>query len=134
MRSSIVAGLLVAALARVVHAGAAGVVVTGEDSIQAPLAAQLDGWLRAHGYETVASPLPPEAINAMADCFVIADPKCAQKVVEGQAQVEAILYARVTAVTNGTSRDLTLILNWFVKGKDPAEERRVCQSCTDEMF
>jgi len=108
--------------------------VTGEEIMQTPLRAQIESWLRAHAHEAVASPFEPNAINLLVDCFVIEDKACARNIVEQSAKADAILYARVETVSNGTSRDVILTMHWFVKGQDSVEERRVCQGCTDQAM
>ena len=60
--------------------GDVGVVVTGDNTMQPQLLALVEGWLRAHGHQVVASPLPPEATNKLIDCFVIEDTNCARKI------------------------------------------------------
>jgi len=67
--------------------GDIGVVVTGEATMQPQLAAQLEGWLRQHGHQLIASPLPPEAVNTLIDCFVIEDENCARGVIDKRAQM-----------------------------------------------
>jgi hypothetical protein len=134
MRYGALALIAILATARIADAGSVGVVVTGEEIMQTPLRAQLESWLRDHGHEPIASPLEPNAINQLVDCFVIEDKACAQKIVEQHAKADAILYARVEVVSNGTSRDVNLTMHWFRKGEPPKEERRVCQGCSDEAM
>ena len=112
--------------------GGAGVVVAGEATMQAPLASQLEGWLRSHGREVVASPLEPDAINTLVDCFVIEDESCAIGVVEKRAKSQVVVFARIdiTAAPDGT-RDVTLTGYWFAKGHHALTERRFCERCTE---
>jgi hypothetical protein len=111
----------------------AGVVVTGEATLQPQLANQLEGWLREHGHSLVSSPLPPDAINTMIDCFVLEDEKCARGVFEKRAKSSSIVYARVdvTAATDG-ERDITVTGYWFEKGHDAIADRRLCEKCSDQ--
>jgi hypothetical protein len=131
--------LMIAALicaTGVAHAdGRTGVVVTGDAKLQAPLAAAVETWLRAHGRETVATPLDPDAINSIVDCFVIEDQACARAVIDKRAKAEGVVYARIEAApTKRSSKDVTIAAWWFVKGHDPVAERRVCERCTPETI
>lgn len=113
--------------------GGVGVVVTGEATMQPQLVAQLETWLRAHGHELVAAPLPPEAINALIDCFVIEDQVCARRVVEEHAKSSSVVFAQVHVTSGETPLDRTVKLTayWLDKGRDAVVERRVCARCTD---
>src|SRR5690242_12538281 len=73
---------------------AAGVVVTGEATLQPQLVAQLEGWLREHGHPLVSSALEPDAINTLIDCFVIEDQSCARSLVEKRSKAATIVFAR----------------------------------------
>jgi PEGA domain len=114
--------------------GSIGVVVTGEATMQAPLAAQLEGWLRQHGHQLIASPLPPDAINTLVDCFVIEDQACARGVVEKRAKSDSLVFARVEVSPGDAGRDITLTAYWFVKGHNAIGERRVCERCSQETL
>lgn len=110
-----------------------GVVVTGEATMQPQLVAQIETWLRMHGHDLVSTPLPPEAISALIDCFVIEDPACARSVVEKRAQTGSIVFAQVTLDSGQTAQDrtVTLTVHWLDKGKDVRSEQRLCERCTD---
>jgi hypothetical protein len=114
--------------------GTVGVVVTGEATMQAPLVAQLEGWLRAHGHRLLPSPLPPDAINSLVDCFVIEDQKCARDVVEKRSKAESLVFARVEVSPGDAGRDITLTAYWFVKGHNAIAERRVCERCSQDTL
>jgi hypothetical protein len=109
------------------------VVVTGDPTMQPQLLAMVEGWLRAHGHQLVASPLPPEATNKLIDCFVIEDTSCARKVVETQAKTATVVFARVEVADNAQTsmRDVTITAYWFERGSDPVAEKRSCDKCTD---
>ena len=127
---TVLAILLAASTAR---ADDAGVIVTGEATLQPQLAAELEGWLRQHGRTLVASPLEPDAINTLIDCFVIEDQACARNLVEKRAKSQAIVFARVDVTPNqkdGT-RDVAIVAYWFQRGHDPFSEKRSCQRCTE---
>jgi PEGA domain len=113
--------------------GDVGVVVTGDPTMQPQLLAMVEGWLRSHGHQLVASPLPPEATNKLIDCFVIEDMSCARKVVESQAKTATVVFARVEVADNAQTsmRDVTITAYWFERGSDPVAEKRSCDKCTD---
>jgi hypothetical protein len=110
-----------------------GVVVTGEATMQPQLVAQIETWLRMHGHELVSTPLPPEAVSALIDCFVIEDPECARKVVEKRAKSDAIVFAQVSIATGASSSDrtVTITIHWLDKGKESRSKSRDCNRCTD---
>jgi hypothetical protein len=96
---------LLATLASSARAGGdVGVVVTGEGSMQPQLAAQIEAWLSQHGHTLVPSPLPPEAINALVDCFVVvSQPQgCARDIFEKNAKSSTMLYARLDSRSTPT--------------------------------
>ena len=116
--------------------GRTGVVVTGDARLQAPLAATLEGWLRAHNRETFSAPLDADAINTIVDCFVIEDQACARAIIDKRARSENVVFARIDAAPakKGSGRDITISALWFVKGHDAIAERRVCEHCgTDSV-
>jgi hypothetical protein len=113
-----------------------GVIVTGEGSMQPQLAAQIEDWLSRHGHRLVASPLPPEAITALIDCFVLEDQSCARGIIEKRAKSTSMVYARVDTKNNASNgtRDVTLTAYWFDKGHDAVAERKTCERCTDQSL
>jgi hypothetical protein len=136
MRTAITLALLIA-LGSPARAGSdVGVIVTGEGSMQPQLAAQIEGWLSQHGHTLVPSPLPPEAITALIDCFVIEDQGCARGIVEKRAKATSMLFARLDTKSNASNgtRDVTLTAYWFDKGHDAIGERKTCQRCTDQSL
>jgi hypothetical protein len=113
-----------------------GVIVTGEGSIQPQLTAQLGTWLTQHGYTLIASPLPPEAITALVDCFATEDQRCARRVMEQRARPATMVYARIDSrnnLANGT-REITLTAYLFERGRDTVAERKTCDQCTDQLL
>lgn len=131
---TLVAAAFLALAAMAARADASvGVVVTGEATMQPQLVAQLETWLRTHGHELVSSPLPPDAINALIDCFVIEDQACARRVVEKHAKSRSVVFAQVTVASGATALDRTITLTayWLDKGQDAVAERRFCERCTD---
>lgn len=109
-----------------------GVVVAGDTTMQPQMLALVEGWLRTHGHQLVASPLPPDAINKLIDCFVIEDTDCARRLIEGQAKTATVVFVRVDVADNaGGMRDVTMTAYWFERGSDPVAEKRLCEKCTD---
>jgi PEGA domain len=129
--------VLLAALGSPAHAdGDLGVIVTGEGSMRPQLQAQLEGWLSQHGHTLVPSPLPPQAIAALADCFVRQDRGCARNIVEQRAKSTSMVYARIDIrnnKSNGT-HDVTLTAYWFNKGHDAVTQSETCDRCTDQSL
>jgi hypothetical protein len=113
-----------------------GVIVTGEGSLQPQLAAQIENWLTQHGRILVPTPLPPDAIPAINDCFVLEDEGCARRIVEQRAKSTGIIYAHLEATNNESNgtRDVTLTAYWFDRGHDAVAERKLCERCTDQSL
>jgi len=132
-RAAIVALLLAAGVA---HAdGRTGVIVIGDARLQPPLAAAMEGWLRAHDREPVASPLDPDAVTTIVDCFVIEDQACARTVIDRRAKSDSVVFARIEAApAKKNAHDVTIAAWWFVKGHDAVVERRVCERCSPETI
>jgi len=133
--SLIVAGVLAAtSVARADHAG---VIVTGEATLQPQLNAQVQSWLAHHGHELVAAPLDPEATSTLIDCFVIGDDTCARNLVEQHGRADTVVFARVDSTPNPESdgtRDVQVLAYWLQKGHAPIAERRLCERCTDKLM
>jgi hypothetical protein len=110
----------------------AGVIVSGDASLQPQVLSLLETWLRDHGHEPVASPLPAEALASVIDCFVLEDERCARKVVEARASTSQVVITRlqVTSRKDGI-RDVELTAYLFRKGADAVAERRFCEHCTE---
>ncbi len=110
-----------------------GVVVTGEPTLQPQLAAGLETWLRHHGFGLVPSPLPPDAINTVIDCFAIEDEGCAKAAVAQHAIASTVVYARVELTDSSATGDRTVAITayWYEKGGRSAAEKRTCTDCTD---
>lgn len=116
--------------------GDIGVIVTGEGSMQPQLAAQIADWLSRHGHTVNASPLPPDAVSLLLDCFMMDNTTCARTVVEERAKSTSVIYARVDAKAsaNNGARSVTLTAYWFDKGHDAIAERKTCERCTDQSL
>ena len=129
MRSLLV--LLVLAMAsapaRAESQGVGVVVVsaTSGSALQADVTAHVEDWMRKHDHTIVASALSRDAINTIANCFLIDDLKCARGVVEARSKAGSIVFTRIEAA----GKDLTFTTYWFVKGKEVISERRVCEKC-----
>ena len=112
-----------------------GVVVTGEATLQPPLAASFENWLREHGHHVVGSPLEADAINSLIDCFVLEDMGCARAVVEKRAKSQTIVFARVEVAPGGEGMgDVTLVAYWLQKGHDAVGEKRTCKQCSQQSL
>jgi hypothetical protein len=133
MRTLLVLAILLATASA--HADDVGVVVTGEATLQPPLAASVEGWLREHGHRLVSSPLEADAINALIDCFVLEDLGCARGVIERRSKSQTIVYARVEVATGGQGMgNVTLVAYWLQKGHDAVGERRSCNNCNPQQL
>ncbi len=132
-RTVLIVTVLLAAWTSSTRAGSdVGVVVTGDTTMQPQMLALIEGWLRAHGHQLVASPLPPDAINKLIDCFVIEDTGCARKLIEAQAKTATVVFVRVDVADNaGGMRDVTMTAYWLERDTDPVAEKRLCEKCTD---
>ena len=110
-----------------------GVVVTGEPTLQPQVAAGLETWLRHHGFRLVPSPLPPDTINTVIDCFAIEDAGCAKAAVVQHAITPTVVYARVELTDSSSSGDRTISITayWYEKSGREAAEKRTCEKCTD---
>ena len=135
MTTRLAALVVIVVTAGVAHADTSvGVVVNGEATMQAPLAAHLESWLRGHGHQVESSPLPPDAINRLADCLVLEDQGCALDLVEKRGRTESLVYARVEVSAGDAGRDIALTAYWFVKGHKGISERRVCERCNQDTL
>jgi len=117
---------------RLGHAEQVGVVVTGEPTMQPRLVRQIEGWLKSHGNELVAVPLPADAINTLIDCFVIEDEGCARNVIDKRGRANVIVFARVEVQAGGDiEKTVTVTAYWFEKGQKAVSARRFCERCTE---
>jgi len=131
----VLATLWVLATPRVARAEQVGVVVTGEPTMQPRLVRQIEGWLKGHGHELVAVPLPADAINTLIDCFVIEDEGCARNVIDKRGRSRVIVFARVEVQTGGDiEKTVTVTAYWFEKGQKAVSARRFCERCSDDTL
>lgn len=127
MRAAIV--IIGVVLARLAHAEpSAGVIVTGEPTMQAPVKTQIQTWLSEHHFQLVESPLGNHGATFV-DCFVIEDLACARGIFDHQAKAESVVLLRVDLVA-GENRELALTGHWFIHGRAIAE-KRACKDCDD---
>jgi hypothetical protein len=125
--------LTAAGTARADTEGRVGVVVTStaqadDAKLQLDVASHLEAWLRKHGHTIVPSPLPSDAVDTIANCFLIDDLKCARASVEARSKADIVVFARIEPA----GKDVTFTTYWFVKGHDVISERRVCEQCTQQ--
>ena len=97
MRCSLVAlfALMVAAIPAHASSNGVGVAVvssTNGSALQSDVTAHLEDWLRKHDHAVVASPLSRDAINTIANCFLIDDLKCASGVVDARSKADAVVF------------------------------------------
>jgi hypothetical protein len=122
--------LVALALGAEAHAApAAGVIVTGEPTLQGAIQAHAGKWLSEHGFGLVEAPLGDRA-RSLVDCLVIEDLGCAKKVFEYEAKSD-VLFIRVDLVASSETRELALTGHWFTKGAMPTAEKRACKGCDD---
>ena len=114
------------ALAPRADAGTVGVVVTGDEKLQATLAKHVEAWLRAHGHR-VGEGLPDDARTSLLNCMVIDDEGCARGIVDRRAKTDSVVFGEVRAPRTKASKATTLIIYWLVKGKEPVGMRRACE-------
>jgi hypothetical protein len=131
MRLLLAVTLAIAVAPRLAIADAtAGLVVTGEPKLQAPVSKHLHRWLSHHGFNVVSSPLTSDAIDETATCLIAGDPHCARAVVEAHATTDSVLYVRIELAAH--INDVTLDTYWFVRGHEAVGERRVCEQCDED--
>src|ERR1041384_8322099 len=88
-------------LSSTAHAGSdVGLVVGGESWMQPQLTAQIEGWLSQHGHGVVK--LPPDALDAIKQCFASRAPPGARGVVDKLPRPASVIYAGIEA-RNATS-------------------------------
>lgn len=132
MRAGLVA-LLVVALAAPARADeskqddrAVGVIVQGGGSLRSKVAGHLAKRLRREGYTAVEEPLGAEALNTLANCFIIEDLACARGVVEARAKTPRLVFARI----DDTTGEVTIDVTWFSHGRAPIAAKTACSDCT----
>jgi len=102
-----------------------GIIVGGDGEAHAEVGARIESWLRARGMTVVAAPLSTDATNTLTNCFTLDDLVCARGVFEARSRTDTLVFVRIDA----RGKNATFNLYWFVKGKAPVGERRVCESC-----
>ncbi len=107
-----------------------GVVVSGGGSMQAPVATSIASLLQQRGREVVTSPLPPEAVDTLGDCFVIEDAGCARAVVEQRATTRSVVYVKL----DDRSGRVTMHVYWFEHGQAPVHRTASCDACTSAQL
>lgn len=118
-------------LATPATAGTVGIVVTGDQDLQAALSQQMDAWLRSHGH-TVADPLPADGVTSLLNCLLIDDQGCAQGVVAARSKTDVVVYGEVRK--SRTTKATVLTLYWISKDKEPVGMRRACEDCNPDLM
>ena len=127
----VLAAIAVLALAATTaRADDVAVVVTGDTALKPKIAGHLQRWLSKHGHGLAESALDADAIDTIANCFVVNDPGCARGVVEARAKAASVIYAHVEV----KKQNVTMTTYWFVKGHDAIGERRSCERCAEDAW
>jgi hypothetical protein len=129
MRAAITLAFMIGSTLPAFADGDVGVVVAGEGAMLPQTLAQLESWLSERGYVVVASPLPPDAISDLMNCFVLGHPGCARDVVDRRARASAVVYVEVE--TRRGTRDMALTVSWIDKVHAARVQRGTCEHCTN---
>lgn len=132
MRAAITLAIMIGSALPAYAGNEAGVIVTGEGAMLPQTLAQIEGWLSHHGRPVIASPLPPDAISEMMNCFVLGHLNCARDIVDARAKSGTVIYVEVDP-KRGT-RDLALTIYWFDKGRAAIGGRGACERCTNDVL
>jgi hypothetical protein len=65
---------------------------------------------------------------------VIDDEGCARGIVDSRAKSDSIVFAEIRKPRTRASNATTLIVYWFVKGKEPVGMRRSCADCSEDLL
>jgi hypothetical protein len=114
-----------------------GVVVQGGGSLRLRVEEHVTERLRREGYTANDEPLSNDALNTIANCFIIEDLGCANGVFEARSRTLRLVFARIDDSSGATTLDFT----WFSKGREPVTVKRTCSECartwqshTDELI
>jgi hypothetical protein len=130
----VVAALLALVLAHgVALADDVGLVVSGGDGarLHDDLEKHLARWLKKRGFTPVKTALDDDAITTIANCLVVADPKCAGGVVDARSTLPTVVFAKIDA---GPNHDITFTTYWFVKGRPATGQQRACPACAGDAW
>lgn len=130
MRVLVAACVLLALAAPARASGDVGVVVTGDRELSPAVENHLETWLRDHGHVLVSAPLSAKAIDSVTNCLLVGDDACAARVVDSRGRANSVVFARVSR----TGKSITLDAYWFVQGRLPVGEHRVCDDCTSDAW
>lgn len=108
-----------------------GAAVSGTGVKPSELEAHLRTILEGRDYTFTDDAVSKDAVNTMANCFVLDDTDCARGVFDARGKTDTLVYARAEATKGDT---ITFTLYWFEKGRSPNGERRACESCTREAW
>jgi hypothetical protein len=114
MRVALVVSLLVAlgAIARADSAAvlddrSVGVVVQGGGSLRLRVEEHIAQRLRREGYTANDEPLSRDALNTIANCFIIEDLACARGVFEARSRTPRLVFARIDDSTGAVTMDVS---------------------------
>ena len=105
-----------------------GVVVQGGGGLRLRVEEHVSEKLRREGYTANDEPLSKDALNTIANCFIIDDLGCANGVFEARSRTLRLVFIRIDDSTGTTTLDVT----WFSKGHEPVSAKRTCSECARE--
>jgi hypothetical protein len=104
-----------------------GLVVQGTAGLRGRLENHLATQLQRAGFTAVDARMSRDALDTLANCYIIEDLVCARGVVEARAKTPRVLYARVEE----SEETVTIELTWFSAGSAPLAEHATCDRCND---
>jgi hypothetical protein len=104
-----------------------GLIVQGTAGLRGRLEAHLAKQLQRDGVTAVVARMSRDALDTLANCYIIEDLACARGVVEARAKTPRVLYVRVEESGDTVTIDLT----WFSAGSEPLAKHATCDSCSD---
>lgn len=102
-----------------------GIVVQGVAGWRGRVERHLIERLRREGFTAVEAPMSRDALDTLANCFILEDLGCARGVVEARAKTPRLLHARIEEAGGTVTFDLT----WFSAGSEPIPEEKACPEC-----
>lgn len=106
---------------------AVGVIVQGGGPLRGKVEGHIARRLRRDGYTAVEEPLSSDALNTLANCFIIEDLACARGVVEARAKTPRLVFGRIDDSTG----EITIDVTWFSYGRAPIPAKASCTQCGD---
>lgn len=104
---------------------AVGVIVQGGGSLRGKVEGRIAKRLRRDGYTAVTDPLSSNALDTLANCFVLEDLACARGVIEARAKTPRLVFGRIDDSTG----EITIDVTWFSYGHEPVAAKASCTQC-----